>query len=164
MDVEVAEADLTNPDHARGLVEILDSYARDPMGGARPLPQSVRERLVPGLAAQANALILLALARGVPVGAAVCFLGFSTFAARPLLNIHDLAVLPEFRGLGIGRALLEAAEFRARKLSCGKLTLEVREDNERARSLYESVGFGDFAPGTDPTPTLFLHKRLEPAA
>jgi len=164
MDVEVAEADLTNPDHARGLVEILDCYARDPMGGARPLPQPVRERLVPGLAAQANALVLLAFARGGPVGAAVCFRGFSTFAARPLLNIHDLAVLPEFRSLGIGRALLEAAEARARQLGCCKLTLEVREDNERARCLYKSVGFGDFAPGAEPTPTLFLEKRLEPAA
>lgn len=162
MDVEVAEAELTNPDHARGIVEILDSYARDRMGGARPLSQGVRERLVPELAARASALVLLAFARGGPVGAAVCFLGFSTFAARPLLNVHDLAVLPEFRGLGIGRALLEAAESRARQLGCCKLTLEVRGDNRRARSLYESVGFGDFAPGADPTPTLFLEKRLEP--
>lgn len=53
---------------------------------------------------------------------------------------------------------------RARQLGCCKLTLEVREDNERARSLYKSVGFGDFAPGADPTPTFFLEKRLEPAA
>jgi GNAT superfamily N-acetyltransferase len=160
MDVEVTEADLTDPDHARGLVDILDSYARDPMGGARPLPPAVRERLVPELAALPNALVLLAFARGGPIGAAVCFFGLSTFAARPLLNVHDLAVLPDFRGLGIGRALLEAAESRARERGCCKLTLEVREDNERARSLYESFGFGDFAPGADPTPTLFLEKRL----
>jgi ribosomal protein S18 acetylase RimI-like enzyme len=72
-------------------------------------------------------------------------------------------VLPEFRRLGVGRALLEAAEARARNLGCCKLTLEVREDNEGARSLYESAGFGDFAPGADPTPTFFLEKRLEPA-
>jgi ribosomal protein S18 acetylase RimI-like enzyme len=160
MNVEVTEADLTHPDHARGLVEILDSYARDPMGGARPLPQDVRERLVPELAALPNALVLLAFARGGPIAAAVCFFGFSTFAARPLLNVHDLAVLPNFRGLGIGRALLEAAESRARQRGCCKLTLEVREDNARARSLYEGFGFGDFAPAADPTPTLFLEKRL----
>jgi len=164
MDVEVAEADLSNPYHAQGLVDVLDSYARELVGGARPLHPSVRERLVPELTAQANAIILLAFAQGRTIGAAVCFLGFSTFAARPVLNIHDLAVLPEFRGSGAGRALLQAVESRARKHGCCKLTLEVREDNERARSLYESVGFGDFAPGADPTPTVFLEKRLGPAA
>jgi ribosomal protein S18 acetylase RimI-like enzyme len=162
MNVEVTEADLGNPDHARGLLDVLDSYARGPAGGSRPLRESVRERLVSELAAQPNALILLAMSKGRPVGTAVCFFGFSTFAARRLLNIHDLAVLPELRGRGIGSALLDAVESRARKLDCCKLTLEVREDNERARSLYENVGFGDFAPGADPVPTFFLEKRLEP--
>jgi ribosomal protein S18 acetylase RimI-like enzyme len=161
MNVEIAEADLSNPDHARGLVDVLDSYAREPAGGERPLRESVRTRLVPELATQANALILLAISQGRTVGTAVCFFGFSTFAARRLLNIHDLAVLPEFRGVGIGRSLLGAAESRARQHGCCKLTLEVREDNERARSLYENVGFGDFAPGADPMPTFFLEKRLD---
>ena len=161
MNVEIAEADLSNPEHARGLVDILDSYAREPVGGERPLRESVRERLVPELAAQANALILLAISQGRPVGTAVCFIGFSTFAARRLLNIHDLAVLPEFRGVGIGRSLLDAAESRARQLGCCKLTLEVHEDNERARTLYEDVGFGNYAPGADPIPTFFLEKRLD---
>jgi len=164
MDVAVVEANLSNSDHAQGLLGILDSYARDPMGGARPLRQPVRERLIPALAAQANSLILLAIGHDDFIGAAVCFLGFSTFAARPLLNIHDLAVLPEFRSLGIGRTLLDAAESRARQLNCCKLTLEVREDNERARSLYRSVGFGDYTIGTGPTPTQFLEKRLETVA
>src|SRR5262245_1673892 len=98
MDVEVALADLRKPEQARALVEILDSYARDRMGGARALPPAVRERVAAELAARDTALVLFAFAGGVPVGAAVCFLGFSTFAARPLLNVHDLAVLPEFRG------------------------------------------------------------------
>ena len=160
MDVEVAEADFTNPDHGRGLVEILDAYAREGAGGSRPLHPSVRERLVPELAAQTNALVLLAFAEGRPIGTAVSFFGFSTFAARPLLNIHDLAVLPAFRGYGVGRALLQAAELRARERGCCKLTLEVRQDNERARSLYERAGFGDYTPAADPAPTVFLEKRL----
>ena len=161
MNVAVVEADLNDPDHTRGLIDILDSYARDPVGAARPLHPSVRDSLARELAAQSNALILLAMGEGTPVGAAVCFFGFSTFAARPPLNIHDLAVLPEHRGAGVGRALLSAVESRARQIDCCKITLEVREDNERARSLYRSVGFGDFAPGAEPTPTLFLEKRLE---
>jgi GNAT superfamily N-acetyltransferase len=162
MDVAIVDADLGDPGHARGLLDVLDSYARDPVGAGRPLQQSVRDRLIPRLAAQHNALILLALGNGTPIGVAICFFGFSTFAARPLLNIHDLAVLPKFRGLGIGRSLLTAAESRARQLDCCKITLEVREDNERARSLYHGTGFVDFSPGEDPTPTLFLEKRLGP--
>jgi ribosomal protein S18 acetylase RimI-like enzyme len=95
---------------------------------------------------------------------AVCFLGFSTFAARPLLNVHDLAVLPECRGKGVGRALLEAAEARARAHGCCKLTLEVQDSNQRARGLYASFGFADYVlGGAGPTPTRFLTKRLEDA-
>ena len=160
MRVEICEANLSNPAHASAVVHILDSYARDPMGGAHPLPASVTEQLADRLAEQSHALVLLAHVDARPVGVAVCFRGFSTFAAKPLLNIHDLAVLPDSRGLGIGSALLAAAEVRARRLGCCKLTLEVRQDNIGARALYERVGFGDFAPGADPIPTLFLEKRL----
>ena len=80
--------------------------------------------------------------------------------ARPLLNIHDLAVLPSYRGRGVGHALLQAAEEHARREGCCKLTLEVRDDNARARALYRSFGFEDFAVGDDSTPTRFLGKPL----
>jgi ribosomal protein S18 acetylase RimI-like enzyme len=101
------------------------------------------------------------------VGAAVCFIGFSTFAARPLLNLHDLAVVPELRGRGIGRALLRAVEERARALGCCKLTLEVVQENTQARALYERFGFADGAPGPGGGggATYFLAKKLDhPAA
>ena len=57
------------------------------------------------------------------VGIATCFRGFSTFYARPTIYVHDLSVLPEQRGGGIGRRLLEAVAARARLLVCCKLTL-----------------------------------------
>ena len=120
----------------------------------------VRARLIPELRAQANAELLLALDSGHPVGVAVCFRGFSTFSAQPLLNLHDLAVLPAHRGRGIGRSLLVAVEERARQRGCCKVTLEVREGNHTARALYKRSGYGDFAPGTESAPTLFLEKRL----
>ncbi len=91
----------------------------------------------------------------------MCFVGLSTFSALPLLNIHDLAVRPEFRGTGLGRALLDAAEDEARERGCCKLTLEVQEDNTRARSVYRAFGFDDFVIG-DSGPTRFLSKPLEP--
>jgi ribosomal protein S18 acetylase RimI-like enzyme len=86
--------------------------------------------------------------------------GFSTFAARLLINIHDLAVIPEYRGRGIGRLLLEAVEAKGHELGCCKLTLEVREDNQRAQRLYDKFGFGDMPSEQGPVRHRFLQKRL----
>jgi ribosomal protein S18 acetylase RimI-like enzyme len=95
-----------------------------------------------------------------PVGIAVCFLGFSTFAAQPLINIHDLAVMPGYRGRGIGRQLLERVGAKGRELGCCKLTLEVREDNHRAQRLYQGFGFGDAPSEVGAVRHWFLQKRL----
>ena len=158
--LEIVPADLDRTEHVQGLLAILSAYAEDPMGSGRALPESVRAAVVPGLRAHPGAEILLAFREKRAVGLAVCFVGFSTFAARPVLNIHDLAVVPDARGRGVGRELLAAAQERASELGCCKLTLEVREDNDRARGLYKSFGFGHYAPGKEQTPTLFLEKML----
>lgn len=160
MSIEIREANLAESADAEALLEVLESYARDVMGGAAALPAHVRERLVPALREQTNALVLLASRGARVVGLANCFYGFSTFAARPLLNVHDLAVLPEYRGQGVGRALLQAAEERAKKRGCAKLTLEVREDNAPARHLYHQHGFRDFELPGGSFRTFFLSKSL----
>ena len=156
--VEIRRASLDDARDADAIVMLLDSYASDPRGGGQPLPLEVRGRLIPGLKAHPTTRIWLAH-DGAPVGVCVGFLGFSTFQARPLLNIHDLAVLPGRRGRGTGRALLAAAEAHARELGCCKLTLEVQEDNAPARRLYEHWGFRDVVYG-DSGPTRFLGKSL----
>jgi ribosomal protein S18 acetylase RimI-like enzyme len=69
------------------------------------------------------------------------FSAFSTFAGRPLLNIHDIHVIRPAQRRGVGRRLLEAVEAKARQLDCCKLTLEVYEDNTAARELYRKFGF-----------------------
>jgi ribosomal protein S18 acetylase RimI-like enzyme len=163
MSIEIREADLGQAGDAAGFLEVLDSYARGVTGGSTPLDPEVKRRLVPALRAQPGALVLLALSEGRVVGIASCFFGFSTFSARPLLNVHDLAVLPELQGRGIGRALLAAAEERARARGCAKLTLEVLETNTFARRLYQERGFRDFELGGVPQRTLFLVKPLLPA-
>jgi ribosomal protein S18 acetylase RimI-like enzyme len=161
MEIEIVDADFEDAAHRAGIVEVLDSYAADPVGGGTPLRAEVRERLVSALRDHPTTLALLALSDGRPIGVAVCFLGLSTFQARPLLNIHDLAVLPKYRGRGAGRALLAAAEDRARRRGCCKLTLEVQDDNGRALGLYRSFGFSDFIVG-ESGPTRFLAKALDP--
>ena len=163
MSIDITDADLENEAHAQALLAVLDSYATDPMGGGAPLASEVRRRLIPALREQANALVLLAFAEGAAVGLANCFYGFSTFAARPLLNVHDLAVVPGFRGRGVGRALLAAVDERARARGCVKVTLEVREDNAQARGLYQAHGFRDFELAGVGFRTLFLAKPLSAA-
>jgi ribosomal protein S18 acetylase RimI-like enzyme len=161
MNLHVREADFADPRDCDGLVAVLDSYAADRVGGGRPLSVDVRTRLVPSLRDHPTALVLLAFFGEEPVGLAVCFFGLSTFRALPLLNIHDLAVLPPYRGKGVGRELLRAAEEHARRKGCCKLTLEVQDDNTRAQALYRSFGFGDFVVG-DSASTRFLAKPLDP--
>jgi GNAT superfamily N-acetyltransferase len=157
--VTVRRADLADAADAARIVQMIDAYARDPRGGGAPLPEDVRARLLPGLAAHPMARVWLAFQGAEAIGVCVAFIGFSTFQGLPLLNIHDLAVLPEHRGRGVGRALLAAAEELARATGCGKLTLEVLEDNRPARDLYHRFGFRDVYYGGG-GPTRFLSKPL----
>ena len=140
--ISILDADLNDPSHQEAIRLLLNSYASDPMGRGRPLSNEVQRDLIDGLKTHPTTLVLLAFEDDRPVGIAVSFRGFSTFAARPLLNIHDLAVLSEFRGSGIGRKLLEETHRRATQLGCCKVTLEVREDNHRAQQLYRTLGYG----------------------
>ncbi len=160
MKTKIVEADLANPVHANAIITILDSYAKEPVGGGKPLPDDVKARLIPELKKRDNVLILLALQGDAAIGVAVCFVGFSTFSARPLVNVHDLAVLPGFRGQGTGHLLLESLNVHAAKLDCCKITLEVREDNTGARALYKQFGYNDYNPSDKPVTTFFLEKRL----
>jgi GNAT superfamily N-acetyltransferase len=156
----VVQADLERPDHQKVVIALVESYARDPMGNGKPLPDDVKQALIPGLRRHPTTIIFLAYDGDQPVGIAICFGGFSTFYARPLINIHDLAVLPTHRGRGFGRALLAAVEDKARALGCCKVTLEVQENNLKARRTYEAAGFaqGEYADGAGRS--LFFWKVL----
>ncbi len=157
---EIVEADLDRVDHRRDVVALTDAYARDAMGGGQPLTADATNQLVAGLRAQPTTLIFLAYVDGAAVGIATCFGGFSTFAARPLINVHDLAVLPAHRGRGVGRALLDAVTRAARTRGCCKVTLEVLEHNARARHVYEHAGFDSPRYGTTDGRYLFYTKVL----
>jgi len=159
--VRIFIADLQDPAHGEAVLEMICAYAAEPMGSGESLPVDVRENLLPGLQAQPGTLVLLAEVDHRPVGVAVCFRGFSTFYAKPLLNIHDLAVVDGYRGRGIGQTLLAAVEEQARALGCCRITLEVRSDNEGAQRLYRALGFSGGAPGEEEAEYLFWKKPLE---
>ena len=160
MAVEVVHADYGDPFHAAAVVELLDAYARDPMGGNHPLSSAVREGLIPALAARSDALSVLAFVDDVPAGLVNVFEGFSTFKCAPLFNVHDVAVLPEFRGLGLARRMLALVEAIAVERGCCKLTLEVLEGNHPAKALYRSLGFAGYALDPELGQAQFWEKPL----
>ena len=158
--VEIVEADLSRAEHQDAIIELVDAYAMDPMGNGKPLSTEVRRDLIPGLQQHSTTVIFLAYQGGKAIGIAVCFLGFSTFAAKPLINVHDLAVLPSHRGQGTCRRLLEEVERKARAMGCCKLTLEVMENNHRAKKVYEAAGFEQAVYQEAAGGALFLSKAL----
>lgn len=105
--LQVLQADYADPAHARAVVDLLDAYARDPAGGGEPLSDFVRQHLVEELAARPAAFSVLAHWGEEPVGLVNCIEGFSTFACRPLVNVHDVVVMPLHRGKGIAERMLE---------------------------------------------------------
>lgn len=158
--IEIVEADLKRTEHQYAVIELIDAYAMDPMGNGKPLSAEVRRALIPALRRHPTTVIFLAYQGGNAIGIAVCFLGFSTFSAQPLINIHDLAVLAPHRGQGTARRLLEEVERKARDMGCCKLTLEVQENNHRARRVYEATGFAQAVYQEAAGRSLFLSKPL----
>jgi ribosomal protein S18 acetylase RimI-like enzyme len=156
--VTIVDGDLSRVEHQRALVAMLDAFMLDQDG--EPLSEQAKRDMIPGLRAHPACYILIANRDDAPIGFSICFLGFSTFMARPLLNIHDIFVDASARGLGIGAMLLEQIEAKARALNCGRITLEVRKDNRVARALYRKVGFDQVVAGPKRVPMEFWHKPL----
>ena len=140
-DILVLQASYTNPVHAEAIGLVLNQYAKDPMGGGHPLAADLLQQLPAELAKRAHAFSVLAFVGGEPAGLINCFEGFSTFACRPLINVHDVAVVNRFRGLGLSQKMLQKVEEIARQRGCCKITLEVLEGNDVAQSAYRKFGF-----------------------
>ena len=96
------------------------------------------------LAARPQAYSVLAFDGTQPVGLVNCIEGFSTFACKPLVNVHDVAVLASHRGRGIAEQMLALAESIAKERGAVKMTLEVLSGNHGAVRLYERIGFAGY--------------------
>ena len=121
---------------------MLDHYAQDPMGGGEGLPASTKAVLIENMAARDTVFSYLAWnEEGQAVGLVNCVIGFSTFAAKPVCNIHDIAIRSGLRGQGLAQKLMQAVAEEAIKRGCCKLTLEVLAGNETAKRAYEKFGF-----------------------
>jgi ribosomal protein S18 acetylase RimI-like enzyme len=145
--IRICQADYGRDDHAAAVVALLDAYARDPMGGSEALSDFAKSNLVAALAARPQAYSVLAFggaAGQTPVGLVNCMEGFSTFACRPLVNVHDVVVLDGYRGQRVAQSMLALAEQIARERGACKLTLEVLQGNEGAIRLYQRIGFANY--------------------
>jgi ribosomal protein S18 acetylase RimI-like enzyme len=158
--IELVKADLALPEHAEALVQLMSEYALDPMGGGEALPDSVKAGLAAELRKRATVHVILAFADKRPAGLAVCIEGFSTFACRPLLNIHDMIVSRDFRGKGLAGMLLQKAEDIAVELDCCKITLEVLEGNLVAQAAYRRAGFAGYELDPQMGKAMFWQKKL----
>jgi ribosomal protein S18 acetylase RimI-like enzyme len=159
-EIDVVEADLARFGHARDFLALMDHFTRDPMGGGRPLPEDVRHRLVPALLERTDVTVLLGYEDDRAVALATCIEGFSTYAARPLWNLHDMVVVASHRGRGIGLRMLAEVERRARDRGYCKITLEVLGKNERAQAVYRRAGFVGYTVDGDGSGALFWEKPL----
>ena len=157
MPIRIDDLNFEDKEQMLQVLEILSIYAQEDGGGNKDIADETKSALPELLKAFENKEILVAFENERPVGVAVCFGGFSTFRAMPTLNIHDLAVLPDQRGKGVGSALLEAVAARAKERGCCKVTLEVIASNEGAQRLYRRHEFDSPTTGA---PTLFMERQL----
>ena len=161
MSLEILRADYTDPQHATDLVFLLNAYAEDPMGGGDPLSAYVKENLASNIAGIPHAFSILAYIDGQPAGLVNCFEGFSTFHCKPLINVHDVVVVQQFRGQGLSLQMLDRVEAIARARGCCKLTLEVLEGNPVAQNAYRKFGLDGFELDPEHGRALFWQKVLD---
>ncbi len=84
--------------------------------------------------------VLIADLNGKPVGFALYFYNFSTFLGRKGIYLEDLFVLPETRGQGVGKRLLQALAAQAVAEGCGRVEWSVLDWNKPAIDFYKSIG------------------------
>ena len=160
MTFTIIEANYSNPDHANAIAALMQTYASDPFGGGKSLPEAIAKQIANELGKRNYAFSLLGYIDEQAIALVNCYEGFSTFACRPLINIHDIVVKKEYRGCGYAKQLLQTVEEIAKQRGCCKLTLEVLSNNDVAKSAYQAFGFGDYQLNPEHGQALFWQKTL----
>ena len=139
---------------ADAIGRLLDDFNREfdePTPGATALAERVRQLLDAG-----DTVILLG--GGRPDGLAVLRFRLSVWLEGLECYLAELYVVPDRRGQGLGRALMEAAMDVARAEGATYMELGTGEDDVAARTLYESLGF-DNPEGKPDGPINYFYER-----
>ncbi len=157
----VIEADLTDEAHANAYLMLMSHYACDPMGGGEDLSDYAKENLISSLLKRNDVTIILIFKEDKPAALLTAIEGFSTFACKPLFNIHDIVVFEDFRGLGLTTQLFSKIETIAKQRNYCKITLEVLSGNEIAKNAYKKQGYEDYQLDPEHGHALFWTKSLK---
>jgi RimJ/RimL family protein N-acetyltransferase len=127
-------------DHVEGYRRALDVVARERkyLTMLEALPEPDTRRFVESSLENGNPMTV-ALAGGQVIG--WCDIRREFFPSRAHRGTLGLGLLPEWRGRGVGRRLLEATLAKARGAGFKRIELDVHADNQRAIALYEKAGF-----------------------
>jgi len=117
-------------------IRALAAYEREPDAVTATEADLLRD----GFGANPFYFCLMAEEDGRPAGFALYFYNYSTWLGRPGLYLEDLFVHPEFRGLGIGKALLQRVAAIALEKGCQRLQWEVLDWNTPAIEFYRAMG------------------------
>ena len=120
------------------LIRGLAEYEREPQAVVATEEDLIRDGFSSETAPKFR--VILAEWNGVVCGFAFYFVNYSTWAGRPGLYLEDLFVKPEFRGHGIGKALLAQLAAIAREEKCYGMKWNVLDWNQPAIDFYESLG------------------------
>ncbi len=160
MEVCIIQADYFDAGQATDIGYLMNEYALDPMGGGKALDVSVTKNLARKLSAVPDAFTILCYIDEKPAGLLNCFMGFSTFSCKPLVNLHDVFVISKYRGLGLSQKMLIQVEAIARERGCCKLTMEVLEGNKLAQQAYKKFGFDGYQLDPEMGKALFWQKSI----
>jgi len=138
--------DLDNQNHVDALLALMNDYMLDDMGLNSPLSAELGQKIVVGLRNQSNYIGFLLKSSDLYVALANSFVGFSTFKAKRLINIHDFVVTKSFRRQGVAKVFLNSIKQYGGINDYCKVTLEVRHDNPKAQSLYRKLDFNECEP------------------
>src|SRR5271165_1294694 len=117
-------------------VRALAAYEREPNAVIATEADLLRD----GFGTNPFYFCLIAESDGAPAGFALYFFNYSTWLGRPGLYLEDLFVHPEFRGLGIGKALLQRVAAIAVERGCPRLQWQVLDWNTPAIEFYRAHG------------------------
>jgi ribosomal protein S18 acetylase RimI-like enzyme len=152
-EISVRRASVAEAGDAARLLHDFNTEFGDPTPGVPALTERVRE-----LVSDDEATILLA--GDGPDGIAVLRLRPALWARGLDAYLEELYVVPERRGHGIGRALLEATMDAAREAGAVRIELGTAETDTAARGLYESAGFTNREREPDGPVMLFYEREL----